>query len=210
MPFLHFDVQWAQHVCDALPAGRKALTKNAQCIISEVVSRVYTEVHEELDLEECEVFVSVNGKKVLVGDMFLGFPYDQHAVYLFTDDILVHQNISPDPGCVEQNAAEHLYRSLYTTARTKHMGLDADCGLLEEVVNEGLSEFFVTEKMSIDPRKRYMQFSDGEIRRLWKKMSFEFDTASPDVEKWFWGNAIEDVPPFTACSVGFCGCRGIF
>lgn len=180
--------------------GENTLTNDAQQIIERSVLKVYDETHKELDFKECAVFVVVNSKKIPAGEMFLGFPYDQTAVYLFADDI---KTASHNRDHVDQNATEHLYRSLYATARASHMGLDADCGLLEEVVGEGLSEVFVTEKMSTAPKERYTLFSDADIKQLWGKMKCEFDAANPDVEKWFWGNVSEGVPPFTACSVGF-------
>ena len=167
------------------------------------VLKVYEDVHEELDLEECSVFVLANQKKIPDGDMFLGFPYDQTAVYLFFDGDLVREVVSHDREMVEQSVTEHLYRSLYATARAKHMGLGADCGLLEEAVIEGLSEIFVTEKMFTDPRERYILFSKERIKQLWEKMRLEFDEMSPDIEKWFWGSESENLPPLTACSVGF-------
>ena len=183
--------------------GKGVLSKDVQHLVEQSVLKVYGEVYEDLKFEDCSVFVAVNPKKILNGEMFLGFSYDHDAIYLFADDAELNRKIFIDRDQIKLDAAEHLYRSLYATARARHMGLDADCGLIEEVISEGLSEKFVTEKMSVRPRGRYVQFSEAEIKRLWEKMKSEFDDVYPDVEKWFWGNDSEGVPPFTACSVGF-------
>lgn len=139
------------------------------------------------------------------GEMFLGSSYDESAIHLFADVETIHKTILNNKTVVTKNIEEHCYRSLYTTARTKHIGLDADCGLLEEVINEGLAEIFVTEKMSTKPKSRFTQLPKKEIERLWEKIKSEHSTASlhQNVEKWFWGDEKEKIPPFTACAVGY-------
>ena len=183
--------------------GESALAKDSQQAIEELIVRVYEAVHEEIDLDECVVLVTVNSKRVSEGDVFLGLPYDRSTVYLFTDGTMVHRCVSGDFERFERSATEHLYRSLYATARAEHIGFDYDCGLLEEVITEGLSEIFVTEKMSAEPKGHYTQFSDEKIRMLWERMKSDFDVDHPDIEKWFRGNEGEEIPPFTACSIGF-------
>ena len=183
--------------------GETSLDKGVCQIIEQTVARVCEDVRTDISLEACEVLVTVNPKKVFEGDMFLGLSYDDTAIYLFADAAAAHHAAPTDAGAVAAQVAEHCYRSLYTTARTRHIGLGPDCGLLEEVVNEGLSEIFVTERMSAEPKQRFVQFSDAEIKRLWGKMKGEFDDAVPSVEKWFWGSEEDAVPPLTACSVGY-------
>ena len=180
-----------------------AISREAQNIISREVGKIYEKVHNELNLPRCEVLISVNPQKIHADDIFLGFSYDQSAIYLFVDVEKLHQKMAITHDVIARNIAEHLYRSVYTTARTHHIGLDTDCGLLEEVINEGLSEKFVTEKMLTNPKSRYTQTPDKEIKRLWGKMKSEINQTTQDIEKWFWGKKEESIPPFAASAVGF-------
>ncbi len=179
------------------------LKKVAQDIIAQTIDQIYKEAHNDLNLTECEVLISTNPKKMLDSEMFFGSSCDETAIYLFADVDTIHKALPSNKNIITKNITEHCYRSLYTTARTKHIGLDADCGLLEEVINEGLAETFVTEKMSAKPKGRFTQLPKKEIKRLWEKIKSEHSTSSPDIEKWFWGNEKEKIPPFTACSVGY-------
>ena len=149
------------------------------------------------------MLISTNPKKMINNEMFFGSSYDETAIYLFADSNTIHKTLQNDKNTIIKNVTEHCYRSFYTTARTKHIGLDADCGLLEEIVNEGLAEIFVTEKMSTKPKNRFTQLSEKEIKRLWRKIKDEHNTTSLNVEKWFWGDKKENIPPFTACAVGY-------
>lgn len=183
--------------------GEHTLKDDVRRVVEHTISKVCRKVGKDLNIDNCEVFVAANAKKIPQGDMFLGFSYDQAGVYLFVRAEILEQKITSHRELIEQEISEHVYRSLYTTARARHMNLGADCGLLEEVVSEGLSETFVTEMMSSSPKKRYVQFSDEEISAFWKRMGAEFDSASPDIERWFLGSEHEGIPPFTACSIGF-------
>ena len=186
-----------------LKNNTKTLEKKAQDIITQTIEQIYREVHNDLSLTECKVLISTNAKKMLKDEMFFGSSYDESAIYLFADAETIHRTLQNNESGIIKNITEHCYRSLYTTARTKHIGLEADCGLLEEVINEGLAEIFVTEKMSVKPKRRFTQLSEGEIRRLWEEIKNEHSAAFPNIEKWFWGNEKEKIPPFTACSVGY-------
>ena len=186
-----------------LKGDSTALSEEARRIIEQSIEKVYQNIHSDLGIEECEVLITVNPKKVLKDDMFLGLSYDDSAIYLFADAETVHKTLGDNKDAIAENATEHCYRSIYTTARTKHIGLEADCGLLEEVINEGLAEIFVTENMNTRPKNRYTQFSEKEIQRLWRKIQDEHRTANPDIEKWFWGSKEENISPFTACAVGY-------
>ena len=187
-----------------LKSDTTTLSKKAQQVIEQSIEKVYQKVHENLTLEGCEVLVTVNPKKVLTNEMFLGFSYDADGIYLFADADAIHKELTNNEKAIIENAMEHCYRSIYTTARTKHIGLDADCGLLEEVINEGLAEIFVTENMHARPRNRFTQLSKKEIKQLWEKIKSEHGVAkSNNIEKWFWGNKEEGIPPFAACSVGY-------
>ena len=180
------------------------IKKDVQSIITQVIDQIYRRTHNDLGLPECEIIISTNPKKIRNGEMFSGSSYDETAIHLFADTDAIHKTVSNDKNRIIENITEHCYRSLYTTARTKHIGLDADCGLLEEVINEGLAEIFVTEKMDTEPKKRFTQLPKKEIERLWGKIKSEHNAMPyPDIEKWFWGNEKEKIPPFTACSVGY-------
>lgn len=175
-------------------------------VIEGAVSKACADVGEDLDLAVCEIFVTARSGKMPRDGMFNAFSYDHAGVYLFVYADMIEQSVSDsdaDKTSVERSLLTHLYRSLYATARARHINLDADCGLLEEVVGEGLSELFVSEKTADPPSDRYTQLSEGDIKRFWKKMGSEFDSACPDIEKWFSGNSAEGIAPFTACSVGF-------
>lgn len=187
-------------------SGERPLGERVREVITHSSSAVYSLVSEEIDLTDCEIFAVSNTARVRDGDLFFGLSYDQSSVYLFVNDDAVHSAISSEDGrrVAESSVAKHLCRSLYGVARAKHIGLDADCGLLEEVVNEGLSEKFVVERLSVDPHERYTRLPDTEVKRLWERMCDDRDNYSPGaVEKWFRGDAGEGVPPFAACSVGF-------
>ena len=186
-----------------LKSDSTALSEEARRIIEQSIEKVYQNIHNDLGIEGCEVLITVNPKKVLKDDMFLGLSYDDSAIYLFANADTIHKTLEDNKKAIAENTKEHCYRSIYTTARTKHIGLEADCGLLEEVINEGLAETFVTENMNTQPKNRYTQFSEEEIQRLWKKIQSEHSAANPDIEKWFWGNEEENILPFTACSVGY-------
>lgn len=186
-----------------LKSETAALSNEAQDIVSQAVERVYQEVHRELNLPECEVLVSVNQHKTRTGESVLGFPYDQSTVYLFVNADKLHEKMAIASDAAAHTVTEHLYRSVYATARAHHRGLDADCGLLEEVVNEGLSERFVVEKMILSTKQRLTQTTEQEIKRLWEKMRGECAESAQDIEKWFWGNEEEDIPPSAASIVGF-------
>ena len=185
--------------------GERALGDDARHLIENIVSKAHTNIGEDLDLAVCEVFVAARSGKIPEGGMLTAFSYDHAGVYLFVNADLIEQSITSgtDRESVEKILFEHLYRSLYATARTRHLNLGADCGLLEEAVGEGLSEIFVSEKTTNPPNKRYVQFSDGDIRRLWEKMVSELDSNRLNVEKWFSGDTNEGIAPFAACSVGF-------
>lgn len=183
--------------------GERVLENTVRDVVEHSVIQAHKEVGEDLDLGECEVFVMTNAEKIPEGGMFLGLSYDQAGIYLFVNAPLVEQKVTQNTASVKKNLLEHLYRSLYATARAKHMNLNADCGLLEEVINEGLSELFVIEKTLSVPQNRYTQLSDEEIKQFLKRMGPDFDSTKPDIAKWFFGNEYENVPPFTAYSVGF-------
>ena len=186
-----------------LKSDSAALNKEARHSIEQSVEEVYKKASKHLALEECEVFVTVNPKRVSNNELFLGFSYDDTAIYLFSDADTIHNALTTDKNIITKNATEHCYRSMYTTARTRHIGLEADCGLLEEVINEGLAEIFVTENMNTRPKNRFTQFSEEEIQRLWGKIQDEHNNANPNIEKWFRGSEKENILPFTACSVGY-------
>ena len=186
-----------------LKSETAALSNEAQDIVSQAVEQVYQEVHRELNLPECEVLISVNQHKTRTNESVLGFPYDQSTVYLFVNADKLHKKMAIANDAATQTITEHLYRSVYATARTHHRGLDADCGLLEEVINEGLSERFVVEKMILSTKQRLTQTTDREIKRLWEKMKGECAESAQNIEKWFWGNEEEGIPPFAASIVGF-------
>ncbi len=186
-----------------LKSETAALSNEAQDAVSQAVEQVYREVHRELNLPECEVLISVNQHKTRADESILGFPYDQNTVYLFVNAEKLHEKIAITDDAAVHAITEHLYRSIYATARAHHRGLDADCGLLEEVVNEGLSERFVVEKMILSTKRHLTQMADREIRRLWEKMKGECTESAQDIEKWFWGNKEENIPPSAAFIVGF-------
>ena len=186
-----------------LKSETAALSSETQDVVSQAVERVYQEVHRELNLPECEVLISVNQHKTRANEGVLGFPYDQNTVYLFVNADKLEEKIAIASDAAAHTITEHLYRSIYATARTHHRGLDADCGLLEEVINEGLSERFVVEKMILSTKQRLTQTTDQEIRRLWGKMKGECAESAQDIEKWFWGKEEESIPPSAASIVGF-------
>jgi len=180
------------------------LNEEAQHIITQTVEETYRVVHEELNLKECEVLVAVNAKRVSNNEMFFGLSYDETAMYLFADADAIHSTLLKNKEKIAKNITEHCCRGLYTTARTQHIGLDAHCGLLEEVINEGLAEIFVTEKLSVQPKSHCTQFSKEEVKRLWEKIKNEHNaTTPPNIEKWFWGSEEESIPPLTACAIGY-------
>ena len=186
-----------------LKSETAALSSEAQDIVSQAVEQVYQEVHRELNLPECEVLISINQHKTRTDESVLGFPYDQNTVYLFVNADKLHEKITIADDAAAHAVTEHLYRSIYATARTHHRGLDADCGLLEEVINEGLSERFVVEKMILSTKQHLAQTTDREIKRLWEKIKRECAESAQDIEKWFWGNEEENIPPSAASIVGF-------
>ena len=183
--------------------GDANLNEEAQRTIEQSVESLFPQTSETLNLKECDILVSINTKKIPNNDMFLGLSYEESIMYLFADADTVHKNLTESNGAaVAKRVAENCCRGLYTTARTKHIGLEADCGLLEEVINEGLAEIFAAEIADADPN-RHATLTEREIQHLWNTIQHEAREMNPDIEKWFWGNKQENIPPHSACTVGY-------
>ena len=183
--------------------GDTTLTEEAQESIERSVEKVYQKVHTHLNLEECEILVSINTKKIPNEAIFLGSSCEENAMYLFTNADTLHRNLTESNNDLIQNhAMEHCCRGLYTTARTKHIGLDIDCGLLEEVIGEGLAEIFAREIMEKNLKNSQNQHPEEEIKQLWEKIKNESKQSAPNSEKWFRGSQEENIPPLSAYTVG--------
>ena len=114
-------------------------------IIEGVVRAVYERVHRMLDLPECDVFFSLSKKRVFAGEIFGESLNDESSCYVFVDWEAFLRGVSDDSDGVARNFAEHLYAGLYATARIRRTGVGSDCGLLEEIVGEGLAGHFMSE-----------------------------------------------------------------
>lgn len=189
-------------------------TETVKQHIEETVREVFEQVHKGLNLEECEILFTHNPKKIQEGELFGGFPCDSASCYVcFAGDALERET-RDNPERVRKNLTEHLLNILYATARTKHINLETDCGLLEEIIGEGLAARFTVEMTASEPKPWHTQLSDTDIDRLWKEVRAECAEENTrtgkdrmerhrNIEKWFRGNSEENIPPLTALALGF-------
>ena len=115
----------------------------------------------------------------------------------------MNEKLKTEQKYVTDNLTEHLLGGLYSTARAGHIGLNADCGLLEEVVGEGLAGHFITEYTGNKPKSYYTQIPERDIAALWDRVRQECVVQDADIEKWYWGDEREGIPPLAALTVGY-------
>ena len=183
--------------------GERRLDDSLKSIIESTTSEVYQEVHQKLALPSCEIFVLADPNRVIDGEMFREFLNDAESCYIFVNDTEAHRATQEDPSTIVQNYTEHLCAALYSTARILHTGVTDDCGLLEEVINEGLAGHFMSEVVGGTPKKYYIALSEKQIKMLWKQVLDECSKTTADTDKWFWGSEAEQIPPLAAFSIGF-------
>ena len=183
--------------------NKNEINEEAKVCMQKSVEEVQKQIYSELALEECDILIATNPKKVMKEEMVQGFPGDQGSMYLMVDDKALEKQMKKDPKEVIKNVKEHLCGGLYLTARAKHLGIEADCGLLEEIVGEGLAEHYAAQKTGREPKEQYRALTKKDIQRLWKQIKKEVMNPKIDVEKWFRGDKEENIPPHAALPLGF-------
>ena len=175
---------------------------NAKEYIEQIVHQLHSGVHEDIGLPECEILFITNAGKILPGECFQESTGDEDSLYMFVDEG-VNEKLKTEQKYVTDNLTEHLLGGLYSTARAGHIGLSADCGLLEEVVGEGLAGHFITEYTGNKPKSYYTQIPERDIAALWDRVRQECVVQDADIEKWYWGDEREGIPPLAALTVGY-------
>ncbi|MDE0243205.1 MAG: DUF2268 domain-containing putative Zn-dependent protease [Candidatus Kaiserbacteria bacterium] len=175
------------------------ISEKDRVYIESVVEGVYKAMQDVLSMEECAILFSANAHKVQPGEIFQSFLCDESSFYVFVNlDALSRAGKKE----ITANLTEHLYNGLYATARVRCMNLDADCGLREEVIGEGLSAHFVCEMTRRKPKPYYTHLHEEEVQTFLQAMRHD---AAKDVsyEKWFRGSREEGIPSHTIHAVGF-------
>lgn len=124
------------------------------------------------------------------------------SLYIFVDKA-VNKSLKSDPDQVVENLTDHLLAGLYATARTRNINLGPDCGLLEEIVNEGFAGHFMAEQNGGMVKHYYTALSKTEVVDLWGRAQKQCTEKDTNIEKWFWGSKEDKIPPLAALSVGY-------
>ena len=180
------------------------LEKRVKQCIEETVEQTHYTMHQILHFDDCDLIFITNAKKVVSGEYFHESPCDPDQLYIFVSEA-VNEVVEKDPQRVKDNLTDHLHSGLYATARAAQIGLDADCGLLEEVISEGLAGHFMREQSSSGKVKpHFTSLKKQEVEELWKRIQDEcLNEKNSTIERWFQGSDTEHIPPRAGTIVGY-------
>ena len=179
-----------------------ALALQTKEAIETLLKQCLTKALPLLRCQECAIVFITNTDKVPSGAWFHTLPGEGDAVYMFISTG-INEGIQNTPDAVEENLYDTLLGGLYTVCRARSIGLSAECGVLEEIIDSGFATHFVREQGSKKARAlEPAELTTEQTKRLTLLLKQECEKGNTNVEKWFFGSEEEAIPPQAGRTLG--------